>query len=290
MEAWPQGEGVEAPSHPGSGKGHASSYHSPSRESHAEKERPCSDLNASTCHHPISTGCPGSPPSGLSSCAASSAFLRCRIGTLEPIATPSDTTARVDWRFDDLPDLEAPASFAPHACPPRFGNWSEWHMYPDGSLDPEVVTSASWGLVLVLGDSQGYAYGGFLSASWDTSARIPLPGHPDSTDCELLGIVWALVAIITRPNPPSAHIWSDSLNAVDFLEGRSRSKINDGIARLAFCLLQKARTITSVKLSHVHGHESHPWNTLADHVAKGTMKRTNQGLFLSPRSRGPDRL
>ena len=96
-------------------------------------------------------------------------------------------------------------------------------MYPDGSLDPADGASASWGLVLVTTDAQGHAFGGFISASWDASSRIPLPSHPDSTDCELLGIVWALLAIITNPHPLPSHIWSDSFNAVDFF-GREVSQ------------------------------------------------------------------
>eukprot|EP00959_Pyramimonas_sp_CCMP1952_P163290 3413391-Pyramimonas_sp.AAC.1 len=98
------------------------------------------------------------------------------------------------------------------------------------------------------------------------------PKDLDSTDVELLAMAWALLAALAQEAPAPVTIWSDSLNAVEFPNGRSNSKANRDIARPTYALLARSRHRCEIQICHVKGHVEYPWDTIVDNIARATMK------------------
>ena len=86
--------------------------------------------------------------------------------------------------------------------------------------------------------------------------------------------MWGIFSRLGFESDLPCHIWSDSLNAVDVLNDASNNKGHSDIARLAYTALKEARSRCEIHIHHVKGHDDHPWNTLADNIARATMKGT----------------
>ena len=151
------------------------------------------------------------------------------------------------------------------------------YIYTDGSLPStdRADQGPAFSLVVFFERQDGsFAIAGFLSAQLRFCGPLFQVDYSDSTLTEFAGIIFARLWIaITAPACPT-HIFSDSLIAINILcnyhnPGKYRPLANlaHSVGNYISSSVQHCDTHT---LSHVKGHSDHPWNELADSLAKAT--------------------
>eukprot|EP00959_Pyramimonas_sp_CCMP1952_P051702 1080669-Pyramimonas_sp.AAC.1 len=103
----------------------------------------------------------------------------------------------------------------------------------------------------------------------------------DSTDVELLALLWTLIAVLCdreRNETQLVQIWSDSKSAIDLVAGRAVSGKEDKLAMLARIAYRVARARGALEVYHIKSHCFHHWNMLADNVAKQAAQQHIQGI------------
>eukprot|EP00972_Heterocapsa_arctica_P101139 14907269-Heterocapsa_arctica.AAC.1 len=84
---------------------------------------------------------------------------------------------------------------------------------------------------------------------------------------ELAALIWALTWVIAARITCPIVLETDSLFALSVLESRWNPGVYEALADIGSALLALARLQTDVQWQHVHAHEGHPWNELADCLA-----------------------
>ena len=139
-------------------------------------------------------------------------------------------------------------------------------IYPDGSLQNHKADSA-WAFAVIHHDGHIPHYQGFATGSVTESITGQLQHEDfDSTKIELCAIIWSIIYCLQLPPCTLKEIHTDSESAIHFIHQFTHS--DDPITRIAQVLFRQSSTKHNISLHHVPGHSYHPWNELADVLAK----------------------
>ena len=139
-------------------------------------------------------------------------------------------------------------------------------IYPDGSLQNHKEDS-SWAFAVIHHDGDKPHYHGYTTGTVTESIATPLQHDLfDSTKIELCAIIWSIIYCLQLPPSTPKEIHTDSESAIHFLVQFTHSE--DPITRIAQALFSQASTSHNITIHHVPGHCYHPWNELADVLAK----------------------
>eukprot|EP00959_Pyramimonas_sp_CCMP1952_P124774 2608719-Pyramimonas_sp.AAC.1 len=94
-----------------------------------------------------------------------------------------------------------------------------------------------------------------LAASQDTT----------STTVEITALIWAIAWTLFARLDRTVTIYSDSLTAIQLAARQAFSDRDTELVNL-MCILYDLAADT-IRLEHVHAHEMHPWNEIADTAA-----------------------
>ena len=175
--------------------------------------------------------------------------------------------------------LTAIPALAVRMHPPRIMHTPSYHIYIDGSYTPDNPRSSAWAAVLIAEDSTGFSFGGALYHNAQDSMRLPLfNSTASSTTPELAGMVWAGILATSLPHHCHITIHTDSTNAILNTNTPPTTGPLAHIAQLANHTVTRARRLHHVALRHVPAHCGHPWNELADDLAKHSAQGHNTPL------------
>jgi ribonuclease HI len=164
--------------------------------------------------------------------------------------------------------LEGPAQMAMTYCPCRSTSCDHIYVYTDGSLFREGG-AAAWAVVVTGHDQQGFIDMGQLYGDIDGSDDMELSVEAaSSTTLELLASIWALIWIGTTRPGCMVSLISDSLCALSTLGGSVLPASDKELGAVAHAMFQTVRSQVQLDLQHQKAHVGHPWNTLADNIAK----------------------
>ena len=153
-----------------------------------------------------------------------------------------------------------------------------WTLYVDGSClgnqNVDAETPASWGLVVVVGDS-GLGKG---SGELHHEEAGPVITSPDgegfigaevgsNNTAELSGFAAALRWLLVEGGDDEAIIRADSTYAGNLASGRWKAKANRELVAHVQALWTEVSEIRPLSWSHVKAHRGHRWNERADHLA-----------------------
>ncbi len=151
-------------------------------------------------------------------------------------------------------------------------------LYVDGSCignqHVNADTPASWGLVVVVGDS-GLGKGsgdlhheeaGSVITAPDASGFIGAEVGSNNT-AELSGFAAALRWLLVEGGDASAMIRADSTYAGNLASGLWKAKANRELVAHVQDLWAEVAAIRPLSWSHVKAHRGHRWNERADHLA-----------------------
>ena len=172
-----------------------------------------------------------------------------------------------------VPALGRP--FDPYAC-------DCVEVYSDGSFDGQV---SAWAVVVV-----GSSCGHIVSLHWcadrvcvDSTCKKWLGAvRHGSLQAEGSGVCFAIMWAIHAMCGGDASFHIDSLCAVMRAGGRWRFRLSDDIARASRSLVQAAEAVGRIAFDsfhHVKAHAQHPWNELADVLAKRAVVEDPQLFF-----------
>ena len=169
-----------------------------------------------------------------------------------------------------LPDgLQVPlesysAMIDPTIAPPCSD--AQWEVYVDGATSS---TAASWSVVVVKTDGQGTHFHGQMSGPVETNRTLPAWISADSLDniaAEFEAFVIALLLDLRGQLPGRVVLRPDlqlSRTIATFdCSTCSNTTLATLIRHLSYCLGHKLEVV------EVRGHRQHPWNELADRLAK----------------------
>eukprot|EP00959_Pyramimonas_sp_CCMP1952_P325063 6804019-Pyramimonas_sp.AAC.1 len=145
-------------------------------------------------------------------------------------------------------------------------------------MRPDAGDEGAWSSIQLYQDGEGNIYFvGWRPGLWlQTCATPSLLSAPDILHHEMLAICWSLLDIIqsavSRRELTPASINSDSKNAVDVIHGTATADPQHLLARQMLALYRIAIQLCKIDVYHVKAHEDHPWNTLADHIARVPMR------------------
>ena len=200
-----------------------------------------------------------------------------------PVAATLRRTAlpRLTTRYDQTEDPEIfhpAAAMALELCSTRpLQQVKRWHLYTDGTHQRDSTTD-SWALVITAEDQEGFSFIGSISAlNTDAVRDDDFPAN--STTSELTALIWAYAWVYARfhdhPTKPAVTIHADSLVARGFAKGTFQPKHPNQLTQLARITHDLAASVTDLSTDHVRAHLGHPWNELADSLAKRQAKRTD---------------
>ena len=120
-------------------------------------------------------------------------------------------------------------------------------------------------------DEEGFAFYGSMAARTADATRDGT-NTATSTTSELAAFIWTYAYIYAQhcesTDRPSVVVHTDSLVAKGFADGTFIPKKPDHLTRLARVLFDLAQSVTDMRTDHVYAHSGHPWNELADSLAK----------------------
>ena len=158
-----------------------------------------------------------------------------------------------------------------------------WTLYVDGSClgnqNVDAQTPASWGLVVVVGDS-GLGKG---SGELHHEAAGPVLTDPKSdgyigaevgsnNTAELSGFAAALRWLLMEGGEEAAEIRADSTYAGNLASGAWKAKANRALVAHVQALWDEVAALRPLSWSHVKAHRGHRWNERADHLAARHMQ------------------
>ncbi len=153
-----------------------------------------------------------------------------------------------------------------------------WTIYVDGSClgnqNVDATTPASWGMVVVVGDS------GLGKGSGELHAELSGPVVTDAeaaefigaevgsnNTAELSGFAAALRWLLVEGGDDSAVIRADSTYAGNLASGVWKAKANRELVAHVQALWDEVAALRPLAWSHVKAHRGHRWNERADHLA-----------------------
>jgi len=160
----------------------------------------------------------------------------------------------------------------------------ELRIYTDGTLPKNADhDKAAWSANVVSVNKQGNL--NFLGSIWHSVTGsgkfVDKIQKLSSTTVELTAVLWTLVWA-TGANvhcPTTVHV--DNQTAIGLSEGRFASQVHDEIAALIRNLMCSPILKGKISFAYVAAHIGHPWNELADSVAKWAAKES-QNTWLPP--------
>ena len=152
-----------------------------------------------------------------------------------------------------------------------------WTLYVDGSClgnqNVDAETPASWGLVVVVGDS-GLGKGSENCIMKRRGPSLPRPTEGfigaevgSNNTAELSGFAAALRWLLVEGGDDEAIIRADSTYAGNLASGRWKAKANRELVAHVQALWTEVSEIRPLSWSHVKAHRGHRWNERADHLA-----------------------
>lgn len=153
-----------------------------------------------------------------------------------------------------------------------------WTIYVDGSClgnqHVDADTPASWGMVVVTGDS-GLGKGsgdlhhevaGSVITNPSDEGYIGAEVGSNNT-AELSGFAAALQWLLVEGGEESAVIRADSTYAGNLASGVWKAKANRELVAHVQALWDEVASLRPLAWSHVRAHRGHRWNERADHLA-----------------------
>ena len=173
----------------------------------------------------------------------------------------------------DVSDIHAVAKYALGStqrcelgCLPAGG---AMHIYTDGSHRAEGGSShAGWSFVVLHCSTEGDVR--LLGCLWhgERDDEHSWLSRPDSNAMELLAILWATAWVVAQGLSRPVVVHTDSLVALHAVQALWSCKSHAGVATQCAALVLLARQLGSLSFEHVEAHQLHPWNELADSLAK----------------------
>lgn len=154
----------------------------------------------------------------------------------------------------------------------------QWTLYVDGSClgnqNVDASTPASWGLVVVVGDS-GLGKGSGELHHEEAGSVITSPEEEgfigaevgSNNTAELSGFAAALRWLLVEGGDEEAVIRADSTYAGNLASGRWKAKANRELVAHVQALWDEVAGLRPLSWSHVKAHRGHRWNERADHLA-----------------------
>ena len=174
------------------------------------------------------------------------------------------------------------------ACCPRSSNRaSAYYIYCDGSYLPGEPLSSAWALTLVAKTEEGFSNCGYIAGRVLSSTNLIVDAQKlDSTTAELTAIAWALL-LATQLGALHPHatvtVYSDSACAIGVATQWQPYRPQHDLARAVALLYADVACQLGVRLEHSPGHIGHPWQELADSLAKHFTRVTPPDLPTVPR-------
>ena len=153
-----------------------------------------------------------------------------------------------------------------------------WTVYVDGSCmgnqNVDASTPASWGLVVVVGDSGLGKGSGELhhEAAGPVVTERQAEGFigaevGSNNTAELSGFAAALRWLLVEGGDEPAMIRADSTYAGNLATGVWKAKANRELVAHVQALWDEVQALRPLAWSHVKAHRGHRWNERADHLA-----------------------
>ncbi len=151
-------------------------------------------------------------------------------------------------------------------------------LYVDGSClgnqNVDASTPASWGLVVVIGDS-GLGKGSGELHHEEAGPVITSPSAEgflgaevgSNNTAELSGFAAALRWLLVEGSEVPAMIRADSTYAGNLASGVWKAKKNRELVANVQALWMEVTALRELSWSHVKAHRGHRWNERADHLA-----------------------
>ena len=181
--------------------------------------------------------------------------------------------------LDDLPPvarlaLEGTVAGRRHEPPDRV------HVFTDGSAAAAGSEDrCAWAIVVIAQYKDDYTLWGALSDTVSADlGPLLMHGPHDSNKAELLAVRWALTWTLLETLVCEVVIESDSLFAIHSTQGVWNAGQLQDLASANFDLLALAQQTGRLTFAHVRGHDLHPWNELAD----GLARRAGAGRQMPP--------
>ncbi len=204
-------------------------------------------------------------------------YTTCPLGTLPDLTL----THQLHSHLQPLPPdfiPPTPTTIGLQHAPTRPLTPHTWNYYTDGSFLPDNPTDSGWAIVCLPEDDTGPSFHGTLYHRADTSTSIPFPQTgASSRTIELYAIVWALLLTHTYTQQRNI-IWTDSISAIQAVLHPLQEGPDAPLSQLAHHLYITSNVHNSTTLNHIHGHSLHPYNELADALAKRATKDHNTTL------------
>ena len=145
-----------------------------------------------------------------------------------------------------------------------------YHVTEAGSFDG---SKSSWSFVVLATWPSGTRLHGFARGLVKLQGERPYVGATEhsSLSGEQSAILWAHVWILQKPSGVPAYLWADCLAALGQTEGKCQFQEYDVLAkacRSVAAAAESAGQMYADRYQHVHSHKGHPYNELADVLAK----------------------
>ena len=141
------------------------------------------------------------------------------------------------------------------------------------SEDDDGRAGRGWAFVAVGRIGDAYYYMGCLyHGAAGSGIFIEQSGALDNNDMEFTAVIWALAwAIAVQPACPCV-LEVDSLNAINVATARWDMSGQRPSADVVAAIQAVAEQTVELRYNHVRSHDGHPWNELADAIAKWAAK------------------
>ncbi len=200
------------------------------------------------------------------------------------------TYGRMPWSIDLCTDYEGVdlhpfTRVALRHCqaPPSMPR--AYYVYCDGSYQPDDPEASAWALTVVAKTTDGLFYNaGHLSGRVLDSTNLCIdPGRLDSTTAELVALGWACLLTAQLGCAAPVTIYTDSAVAIGVAKHSAPFKPQHDLARAVAIMYADVALHRRTLLEHSPGHVGHPWQELADVLAKRAARTATPPLPRLPR-------
>ena len=155
---------------------------------------------------------------------------------------------------------------------PDIGQLKAIHAYTDGSFaatGPSRLSAAGWATAIIGQDwDDNYHFYGWMAASLEHDRDLVDANGPLSNNvAECLAIIWTMIWALSLNPGIELAVHSDSQYAIDIAVGGPTHETNALVTKVLSGITLATRARNNLSFHHVHSHEMHPWNELADDLA-----------------------
>ena len=144
------------------------------------------------------------------------------------------------------------------------------YVFPDGSYTPGgdgLPSTAGWGFCAVATLAGEFRFLGVFGHSFRGSAAAADALEPHSLTAEVLGAMWGAIWA-SHLDTDCIALMPDNDTVIRIIEHAAAPPEAGGLPGLLFAVCGRIRVGHGLTTAHVKGHSGHPWNELADAVAK----------------------